>query len=87
MVADLVSVNVACLAMVRSVALVAVAMMCYACRVAVNVDVFAVVARGVVSVEVVVRVCACCVVNVDRKCRVRVVEKRVLGTEGPQSVK
>ena len=50
MVADLVSVGVARLAMVRSVVLVAVAMMCCACREEVTVDIFAVVARGAVSV-------------------------------------
>ena len=50
MVADLVSVNVACLAVVRSIVLVAVAVMCCACRMAANVAVFAVVARGAASV-------------------------------------
>ena len=50
MVADFVSVNVACLSVVRSIVLVAVAVMCCACRMSVNVAVFAVVARGAASV-------------------------------------
>ena len=84
MVADLVSVNVACLAVVRSFVLVAVAVMCCACRMSVNVAVFAVVARGAASVWVVVS--ACRVVNVNWECKVRVVEKWVWGKEGPQRV-
>ena len=50
MVADLVSVDVACLVVVRSFVLVAVAVMCCACRMSMNVAVFAVVARGAASV-------------------------------------
>ena len=66
MVADLVSVNVACFAVVRSVVLVAVAVKCCACRVAVNVAVFAVVVRGIVLVAVVLK-CWACNVNADWK--------------------
>ena len=86
MVADLVSVGVARLAMVRSVVLVAVAMMCCACRVAVTVDVFAVVARGAVSVG------GCCeglcVSCGERRLEVQGAGSRGedFGKEGPQSV-
>ena len=70
------SVDAACLVMVRSVVLVAVAVKCCACRVAVNGVVFAVVVHGCVCGGC-CGVCACRVVNADWKCKVRVVEKRV----------